>query len=190
MARLELVRGRVAAAYFNENDLKIGDSGLGGADLDAQTTNWLAAATTLEALNITDAQYQISSEFADATTRETAKEGFASNVPVLKNCQITFDIRWLPKEIKALAAPWAFTDLLMNAWENDRTIAMVFLDWPIKGNHTNPGSGYSVAPQGLAGNWSVSMEKSEALKDVQRASVTLSVANKASWHTELEIVGT
>lgn len=190
---LQYLPGRLAVAYFNEGNLKLTDSN----PIATEISSWLGQigpnAETLEALNVMDASYDVASEFADATTRETAKTGFRSEVPVLKNGQVSFSIRWLPNEDQTASAPYTFTELLLKAWGEDSTIAMVFLDYACSECTSvgpgNPGLGNNISPQGLAANWSVSLSKEENLGDVQKANVTLSVSDHASWWSGAQITG-
>jgi hypothetical protein len=185
------VLGRLGAAYFNEANIRLGDNAGPGDTIQDMIDTWLALSATnsrtIEADNLADVDYDIGSDFADGTTRATAREGFASNIPVIKNGQVTFEMRWLPLTDRVPAAPYTFTELLIKAWSDGSTLGMVFLDYPINGN---PGAGYTIAPQGLAANWSVSLQKSEGLRDVQKASVTLSASDTAAWYIGLQIVGT
>lgn len=175
--------GRNAKAYYSSTGSLLGainpTGGTPPYTADELVQAWLQDGNTLVADNMTDVGVNVGSDFADATTRATAASGFASNVPVLKNGEITFEARWLPDDPDATFD--SFTKLLLDAWENDGRIGMVFLDqaYLIPAQGEDP-----VALQGMAANWSVSLEKTENLRDVQRMSVTLTVADSAKWYRE------
>lgn len=173
--------GRNAKAYYNAMSRLIGDVAPATTPSEA-VQSWLNDADTAIAGNLTDVGLNMNSETADATTRGTAEGGFSSTVSVLKNGEVTFEARWLPDDPNATAD--SFTRILLNAWQTDSTIAVVFLDQ----SRANPGAGNSIRPQGLASNWSVSMEKMENLRDIQRMSVTLTIADSGLWYAET-IVG-
>ena len=189
--------GSIAAAYYNEANNKFAYSG----DLSAAIDSWFGLnatnSATILAENIMDADYNIESVMVDGTTRETAASGFSTDIAVLKQGQVTFSMRWLPAATKTLSAPWSFTDLLVNAWRNNDTIAMVFLDHKTdKGSggtsnkrHADPSASLpqaspevTLAPQGLAGHFNVSLSKGEALKDIQKMNVTLNIADQGLWY--------
>lgn len=115
--------------------------------------------------NIMDLTLEVESEFVDATTRGEAASGFRSEIAVLRNGRITFDARWLPGD--------TVFDALVEAWENSTSFTMIALDQ----------SRATPTAQGLAANFSVSFSKSEALQDVQKVSVTLSIASHPEWYT-------
>lgn len=132
-------------------------------DLDgANTATVLASAT--EAGNIMDLSLEVESEFVDATTRSEAASGFSSEIAVLKGGRITFDARWLPGD--------TFFDALKDAWLNNDTIVMIALDQ----------TKATIGAQGLAANFSVSFNKQEPLRDVQKVSVTLAIASHPEWY--------
>lgn len=170
--------GRNAKAYYNTAAKHIGETGVETVVL------WLEDAATTIAGNLTDVSLEMDSDYADATTRSTAASGFSSQVAVLKNGQVTFEMRWIPDDPGD--ASTSFANLLVTAWETDDTIAMAFLDQLGKTGEIPTGT--TLHPQGLASNWSVSMSKTEALRDVQRASITLTVADSATWFSE-DVVG-
>lgn len=176
--------GRKAVAYYNATAVPgttrygylIGEKNPSDSTLDAKTKTWLSDTGTVAAGNMTSVTLNISSEYADGTTRETAEDGFASQIPVLRNGEVSFEARWRPDDPADLSS---FTKLLMTAWETDTPIAMAFLDQP----YTIPASG-SVVPQGLAANFLVSINKTEDLRDVQRLSVSLTISDSATWYSE------
>ena len=174
--------GRNAKAYYHTSGTLIGDVGSPTTPTEAVQL-WLDDATAV-AGNLTDVTLNIGSDYADATTRLSAESGFASSVPVLRNGEVTFEMRWLPDDASNASAPFTFSFLLIEAWRTDGRVAIAFLDQ----DRSNPGPGVTIFPQGLAANWSVSMEKSEALRDIQRASITLTIADSAVWYRET-IVG-
>lgn len=129
----------------------------------ANTATVLSSATEID--NIMDLSLEVESEFVDATTRGEASTGFRSEIAVLRNGRITFDARWLPGD--------TVFDALVDAWENSGEFTMIALDQ----------SKATMGAQGLASNFSVSFSKSEALQDVQKVSVTLSISSKPEWYT-------
>lgn len=149
---MALLIGRDAAAYFNATPLS---SPPDSTAVDAMTL----------ADNLMDVTLDIESETADATTRAEARTGWRSEVAVLRNGRISFDMRW--DTSTALGAA------LINAWSNFTPIAMAFLDQ----DRDNAGA------QGLVANFSVSISKSESLVDVQKATVTLTVHSYPDWLT-------
>lgn len=133
----------------------------------ANTAAVLAAAT--EAGNIMDLTLEVESEFVDATTRSEAASGFSSEIAVLKGGRVTFDARWLPGD--------TFFEALKDAWLGNTTITLIALDQD-KSVGGTPGP----AAQGLAANFSVSFNKQEPLRDVQKVSVTLAIASFPEWY--------
>tara|TARA_B100000029_G_scaffold490245_1_gene549050 strand:+ start:283 stop:726 length:444 start_codon:yes stop_codon:yes gene_type:complete len=116
-----------------------------------------------EALNIMDLTLDIESELTDTTTRAEARNGWRAEVAVLRNGRVSFDIRWDSGD--------AFTAALIDAWNTFTPIQMGFFDQ----NASTTGA------QGLVANFSVSISKSEALTDVQKASVSLTVHSYPKW---------
>ncbi len=168
--------GRKAKCYFNNAKTKF------AAVVPATVSQWLTEPTTVEADNITDVTLNMSADFADTTTRGEAADGFASSVPVLKNGEVTFEMRWKPEDPAMIAAPFSFTRVLMDAWETDDTVSLAFLDQVAKSTQIPLGTDVKV--QGLAGNFAVSIDKTEALRDIQRANVTLTIVDSGKWHQE------
>ena len=131
---------------------------------ESHVTTWLSSATL--AGNLMDLTLEIDSEFVDATTRAEAAQGFASEIAVLKGGRITFEARWQPGD--------AMFDALIAAW-NDPTnndFAMVALDQLSSVTGT----------QGIAANWSVSLNRTEPLRDIMKSNVTLAIASYPSWY--------
>lgn len=131
--------------------------------LDGANTGTVLASAT-EAGNIMDLTLEVESEFVDATTRSEAAAGFASEIAVLKGGRITFDARWLPGD--------SMFEQLKDAWLNNTEFTMIALD------QTKATSG----AQGLAANFSVSFNKQEPLRDVQKISVTLAISSFPEWY--------
>lgn len=129
----------------------------------SNTTSVLSGATEIG--NIMDLSLQLDSEFVDATTRSEAAAGFKSQIAVINNGQLTFEARWLPGD--------TVFDALIDAWTNGTEFTMIALDQ----------SKATSGAQGLAANFSVSISKTEALQDVQKASITLSISSYPVWHT-------
>lgn len=155
--------GRQAKAYYSTTLLN-------GTNTSTILTN---TATYTEVANIMDLALEIDSEFVDVTTRGEAANGFRSEVPTLKNGRITFEARWKPGD--------AFTDALIDAWNgtagtgNDSfEMAFFAFDQPTTISST---SSY----QGLAGNFAVSLSKTENLTDIQKLNVTLTVSSYPEW---------
>jgi len=174
--------GRKAKAYFNEDSVEPVDV---AGSLDWQS--WLVLLTTLEADNLTDVALNMASEFADTTTRGSAADGFSSSVPVLKNGEITFDMIWKP-ELQAAPAKKSFTRQLTDAWQSDTVVSIAFMDQTVKVAEVP--SGDTISPQGLVAKWSVSLDKSEDLRDVQKMSATLTIATGGEWFNADDITGT
>jgi hypothetical protein len=127
----------------------------------SNTSTVITGATLAE--NIMDLTLEVESEFVDATTRAEAGNGWRSEIPVLKNGRITFDARWKPGD--------TFFEELKDAWLTNTTITFAALD-----------QARSVTgAQGLVANFSVSFSKTEPLMDIQKVSVTLSVASYPEW---------
>ena len=166
--------GRNAVAYWNKQAQKIGDVGA-GPDPNTYVGDWLGDSNTEVAGNVTDVSLNVGSDFADGTTRETASSGFASQIPVLKNGEVTFEMRYKPVDPAAPAPPPYDTmeSLLITQWLADSTIALVFLDQPKATSKV----------QGLAANWAISLEFGQALRDIQRISVTVTIADSGHWYT-------
>jgi len=186
MTQLPYIPGRFAAAYYTPTNKTL------SSPTESSVDAWFAgngADAPVLVDNMTDVQYDMQSDMADATTRGTARSGFNSNIPVLKNGQITFECRWLPSVARptGTSAPVDFTGQLFWAWQYDATIAMVFLDW--EWARVPPVAGQTISPQGIASNWTVSLNKSEDLRDIQRASITLSVAESALWYHAPTLTG-
>ena len=158
--------GRDATAYWNEDD------STNPFDNSSQTNAqaWLdlsaAGNATLTAENIMDLTDNIDSEMADSTTRAEAKLGWTAEIAVLKNGQVQFDFRWELGD--------AFTTRLINAWDTGQGISMAFMDQPAKTTDQTDA-------QGLGGIFSVSISKTENLRDIQKATATLSIAKNPLW---------
>ena len=134
------VPGRLAVAYYtlDRNVFPIVN--------DSATVNSrLKLGTTAEVDNMTDVNYDVGSEMADVTTRGTAKNGFSSEVAVLKNGQITFDMIWLPSDVQVTpdaTAPTGFTAQVMWCWIRVLPIPMTFSDAPYEvSTAANQGAG-------------------------------------------------
>lgn len=191
MAQETFKLGRKAAAYYSA-DVSTRTTGALIGDYSAATDttlekvqDWLFSVysagqngtvrpTLALAGNVTSVELNISSDYADGTTRETAEDGFASQIPVLRNGEISFEARWKPEDPSDTTS---FTKLMMEAWENDSPIALAFFDQPFGA----PAATGSVVPQGLVANWLVSLSKSEDLRDVQRLRVSLTISDSAKW---------
>lgn len=116
--------------------------------------------------NIMDLTLNVGSDFVDGTTRAEAANGWASQIAVLKNAEITFDMRWVPGD--------GFFDALVDVWLGNTTeIAILALDQ----------AKATVGAQGLAANFTVSIDKQEPLRDLQKASVTLGISSYPEWYT-------
>ena len=185
--------GRKAVAYYNDTET-IFASTLSGSGKSGRLETWLGFSSdvtfgsTLKATNLTDVSLNLNSEYADGTTRETAEAGFASPIPVLRGGEVTFEARWKPGD-PAATSSLSFTEVLMNAWQTDGVIAMAFLDknWPLVDYTT----GEEFICTGLAANFNVSMSKSEPLRDLQRMSISLTIADEhALWYVSSIRTGT
>lgn len=123
--------------------------------------------TATEITNVMDLSVDMSADFVDITTRADAAAGFKTQAQTYKNASATFDAKWIPDDT-------AFT-ALMNAWLNNTTVAMFILDQKKT----------VVGAQGLVGNFFVSMSKEEPLTDIQKVSVTLTLASEGEWYKKL-----
>lgn len=128
----------------------------------ANTASVLTSATEID--NIMDLSLNLDSDIVDATTRGEASQGFKSSVATNRNGEITFDVRWLPGD--------TVFDALITAWNTGGEFTMIALDQ----------AKATVGAQGLAANFSVSLTKTEALNDVQKASITLTIASHPEWY--------
>lgn len=116
--------------------------------------------------NIMDLTLEVESEFVDATTRSEAANGWRSEIAVLKNGRITFDARWKPGD--------TFFEELKDAWLAGSTVTFAAMD----------DAKATTGSQGLIANFSVSFSKTEPLMDIQKISVTLSVASYPEWYVK------
>jgi hypothetical protein len=160
------ILGRDAKAYWDATDQTLFTDSVD----QSEVTTWLGTATVVS--NIMDLSLELGSEFVDSTTRAEAGQGFASEIPVLANGRVTFDIRWEPGN--------AFFTEVINCWQgassatgSDHEISMAILDY------TYDDSGRTV--MGLASNFAVSISKTENLRDIQKASVTLAISSNPFW---------
>ena len=144
--------GSAASAYYSTTLLN-----------GSNTATVLSSATIVS--NIMDLSLDVDSEFVDVTTRGEAAAGFASQVAVLKNGQVTFDMRWQPGD--------AFFEAVKDVWLGTTSeIAMFLLDQPKA----------TTGAQGLVSNFTVSFGKTEALRDIQKVSVTLGISSQPEWY--------
>jgi hypothetical protein len=149
--------GRNAVAYYAATLFDVDD------DTGAEIKTWCQSATAVG--NIMDLSLEVGSDFIDATTRSEASQGFASEIAVLNNGRVTFDARWKIGD--------TVTDALMDAWLAGDPVAMAFCD-----------QAYNTATTTvtcLNANWSVSVSKTENLRDIQKLSVTLTIASYPLW---------
>ena len=183
--------GRLATAYYNEADTEVSysASGVAPGDISAARAAWatwldlaVVDGATKPIGNLMDVTLGLASDQADATTREVAAFGFSSSVAVLKGSEVTFDMRWEPfQRLDTSPAPWAFQELLAKTWQEDGKMSAVFLDQNRVANPTGGGNKY---PAGMAANFSVSIDISQGLRDIQRASVTMTVSDDPVWYNE------
>jgi hypothetical protein len=129
-------------------------------------TNQVAVLTgAIEGSNVIDLQMDVESEFVDVTTRAEASQGFASQVAVLKNGQITFEARWKPGD--------GFFDALIDVWEGTTAeIAIIALDQD-KG---------TTGAQGLMANMTVGFSINQNLRDIQKVNITLGISSEPEWY--------
>lgn len=126
------------------------------------TATVLTSATEL--LNVMDVSVDMGADYVDITTRADAAAGFKTQAQTYKNASVTFDAKWIPGDT-------AF-DAIVAAWTANSTIAMFILDQ--KKNATTY--------QGLVGNFFVAISKEEPLADIQKASITLTLAANGAWY--------
>ena len=157
--------GRKAAAYF-------GDTTLANVE-EATITTWLSSATKWS--NQYDVTYNTTPEYADITTREAAANNFTAQKPVIMNGEVTFEVTWNTNDVgNNLQA-------MIDAAMDNEPVALAFLD---ADKDSVLAAGEVV--QGLVGNFFVSFQKMEAIRDVQKASFTATSAGDLAWH---KIVG-
>lgn len=165
--------GKDAVTYFNAY-YRFGETETDqGQDWYQWVIDWFNEANTGEADNIMDLDIQMGGIIVDATTRGVAKKGFSSSVKVLNEATVTFDMLWLPQPADA-----SFTKTIIDASNSFEPVGLLFVDKTMTPITT---STYKV--RGIAGNWSVSMNKSEALKDLQKASISLTIVDYPWWFT-------
>lgn len=185
--------GRNAVAYFNEADTEVnyGTSGVTPGNVTAARAAWLTwldlstgGSATKEIGNVMDVTLGLADDTADATTREVAAFGFASTVSVLHGSEVTFDMRWEPNQrLDTAGAPYGFQELLMRTWQDGGKMSAAFLDQSRIANTTASGLGNKY-PTGICANFSVSVDVSQALRDIQRASVTMTISDDPVWYME------
>lgn len=117
----------------------------------------------LELSNVTDVTVNLSKAEADITTRGAG--GFRAKVGTLKEGELSFEMIWDTNDASFLA--------VSDAYFGNTALTFLALDQ----NAQNAADGPPViAPQGIYADFSVlNFEKSEALEDAQRVSVTISV---------------
>lgn len=130
--------------------------------IGTNTETVLTGAT--EMTNVMDLSVDMGADYVDITTRADAAAGFKTQAQTYKNASATFDAKWKPDDTGFTA--------LMNAWLGNTTVAMFILDQKKTVNGT----------QGLVGNFFVSMSKEEPLNDIQKVSVTLTLASFGEWY--------
>lgn len=157
----EYLLGRLAKAYYDADANTLFDA---DDDTGAEIKSWITANGDVVG-NIMDLSLEVDSEFVDVTTRAEAGQGFASEIPVLNNGRVTFEARWKIGD--------SFTDDLMSAWQNGTELAMAFCDQAFDTATTTVTC--------LNANWSVSVSKTENLRDVQRLNVTLTISSYPLW---------
>ena len=150
--------GKDAKCYYSSNNTKLTTA--------APATTWITQGTTVVADNLMDVSIDLTSEVVDATTREEAATGWRSELAVLRNGRINFDMRWETDD--------DFKSKIITAWNNMDYISLAFLDQP-KG---------TIGAMGLIANFSVSLTKNEALVDIQKASVSLTIHSLPLWYEE------
>ena len=176
--------GRKAKAYFNTDNKLIG--GVPGDDPGNETPDelvkaWLDDEATIVAGNLTSVSLNMDSEYADGTTRETAESGFGSQIPVLRGGSVSFQARWQPNDPAAVTN--SFAKLLLASWQADLPMGMIFLDQD-KNPEIIANGGSDKEIQGLVANFNVSISKTEDLRDIQRLTVALTIADSGLWYTE------
>ena len=162
--------GPDAVAYWGLQQFD--NSGADEAARQASAQSWLDLADTVPAENIMDLTDNMDSDMADSTTRAEAKLGWSAEIAVLKNGQVQFDFRWE----NGPTANDPFTAALIAAWNNRSGISMAFMDQPAKTTD-------ATKALGLGAVFSVSISKQENLRDIQKASATLTVAKNPLWIT-------
>ena len=149
--------GKDAKCYYSNNSTKI-------ASPTPTQSGWLTQNTTVVADNLMDVSIDLTSEVVDATTREEAATGWRSELAVLRNGRINFDMRWELDD--------DFKSKIITAWNNMDYISLAFLDQP-KG---------TIGAMGIIANFSVSLTKNEALVEIQKASVSLTIHSLPLWY--------
>lgn len=129
------------------------------------TATVLGSAT--EITNVMDLSVDMGADYVDITTRADAAAGFKTQAQTYKNASATFDAKWLPDD--------AAFQAIIAAWLANTTIAMFILDQKKT----------VVGTQGLVGNFFVAVSKEEPLSDIQKASITLTLASNGEWYKKL-----
>ena len=135
----------------------------------AEYEAWLVANLDNKGENVMDVELNLESELAETTTRLEARAGFTTEVAVVRSGKVNFDIRWEGND--------PFQSALLDAWTTRQGISMALMNQEV-----DNGSGALIAGcTGLVAHFSVSMSKSEALKDIQKASFNLSAMLYPYW---------
>jgi len=116
-----------------------------------------------------DVELNLESELAETTTRLEARAGFTTEVAVVRSGKVNFDIRWEGED--------PFQSALLDAWSSRQGISMALMNQEV----SDGAGGLTVGCTGLVAHFSVSMSKSEALKDIQKASFQLSAMLFPYW---------
>lgn len=161
----QILIGKDAKAYYSTSGLLLSDT--------TTSTTWVGDTNTVIADNMMDVSLDLTSELVDATTRQEAATGWRSEIAVLRNGRITFDLRWEHEDPAPAGSAAEFRNKIVAAWEASSAITLAFFD-----NATSV-----TGAQGLIANFSVSLTKNEALIDVQKASVSLTIHSYPEWKT-------
>ena len=158
--------GRKAVAYWNTGNLLLTDTS--GATIQS----WLNDPNTRIVGDIFDVTQNTTPEYADITTRGAAQGGFTARKPVIREGEVSFDVLW---ETTNVSDGWV--QQIIDVTNADTPMAMAFFDYAF---NDSSAAGGEIA-QGLIGNFYMNYQKAEAIRDVQRASVTAVNQRELIW---------
>jgi len=159
--------GRKAKCYWNKTDVQL------VAGTSAAAATWIADGGTTVAGELYDVSQATPAEYADISTRARTAAGFSARKPVLRDGEVTFDILWHTNDNTD-----EFAQTLIDKTNDSGEITLAFLDYAV--DDADGAVGEEV--QGMVARWYVNFEKSEAIRDVQKASITLVHSNYMIWY--------
>lgn len=176
MAQETIPAGRNAVCVFDASSAA--GAGLVATPVsEANVNTWLGTLSTSTdiANNISSVSLNNAPVYASTNTRGRVAGGYTSQKPVMKQGEVSFEVLW--RTSTGSDGDTSFEQRLIDAADSLGEMALGFFDYdPI----TAPATGDTV--QGLCGNFYIGVEKSEADEDVQRFSITATVASGCRWH--------